>query len=52
MPLDIIYGNPPHHDQEHCQYVANLRKIMETAYHLARENMQTSAFQQKEHYDL
>ena len=39
MPLDTIYGVPRDHDQEHCQYVANLRKTMETAYHLARENM-------------
>ena len=52
MPLDIIYGVPPDHNQEHCQYAANIRRTMETAYQLARENMQTSAIRQKEHYDL
>ena len=52
MPLDIIYGVPPDYTQEHCEYATKLRKTMETAYHLARENMQTAAIRQKEHYDL
>jgi len=52
MPLDIIYGVPPDHTQEHCQYVVNLRKTMESAYCLARRNVQTAAYRQKENYDL
>ena len=52
MPLDIIYGVAPSHTEEHCQYVANLRKTMELAYYLARENVQTAAHRQKENYDL
>ena len=52
MPLDIIYGMAPGQVVEHCQYVANLRKKMELAYQLARENMQTAANRQKENYDL
>ena len=52
MPLDIIYGLAPNQTVEHCQYVANLRKTMELAYQLTRENMQTAAIWQKENYDL
>lgn len=52
MPLDVIYGVAPSHVQEHCQYVANLRRTMESAYCLARKNMQTAAYRQKENYDL
>ena len=51
MPLDVIYGVAPTQTQEHCQYVANLRKTMESAYYLARQHMQTAAHRQKENYD-
>jgi len=51
MPLDVIYGVAPTQTQEHCQYVANLRKIMESAYNLACQSMQTAAHRQKENYD-
>ena len=52
MSLDVIYGVAPNQTAEQCKYVANLKKAMELAYQLARENMQTAANQQKENYDL
>ena len=51
MPLDIIFGNPSNNSQSYSQYTLNLRKALEQAYKLARKNMGTSAYRQKELYD-
>ena len=51
MPLDIIFDNPADNAQSHCQYTLNLRRTLEQAYKLARKNMGTLAYRQKELYD-
>ena len=51
MPLDIIYGTPTSTRKDCAHYTMELKKTLEQAYQLARQNMGTAAARQKELYD-
>ena len=46
-----MYGLPPGEFETCSQYVLNLRRSLESAYRIARQNLLVSAHRQKEHYD-
>ena len=50
MPLDIMYGTPTSSRKDCAHYTMELKKTLEQAYQLARQNMGTAA-RQKELYD-
>ena len=51
MPLDIIYGTPTSTSKDCAHYTTELKKALEQAYQVARQNMGTAAARQKELYD-
>ena len=48
MPLDIIYGTPTSTSKDCAHYTTELKKALEQAYRVARQNMGTAAARQKE----
>ena len=51
IPLDIMYQTPVAEARNVSQYIWTLRKSMQDAYALARDNLQTASYRQKELYD-
>ena len=51
IPIDVMYGLPPGESETCSQYVLNLRRSLESAYRIARQNLLVSAHRQKEYYD-
>jgi len=51
IPLDVIYKTPMPQSVNVPQYVVQLRKSLEKAHNLARQNLKTAAGRQKERYD-
>ena len=51
IPLDLMYQTPVTEARNTSQYVWTLRKSLQDAYALVRENLQAASFRQKELYD-
>ena len=51
IPLDIMYQTPVTEARNVSQYMWTLRKSLQDAYALARDNLQTASSRQKELYD-
>ena len=53
LPIDAMFGLNPSHDQvDESQFAANLRKQLDFAYSLVRENQQASSNKNKKGFDL
>lgn len=53
MPLDLVYGSPPgQEDGNDTDYVGTMRRLLQDAYALVRQNLAVAANRRKKRYDM
>lgn len=51
LPVDVMFGRPPNHQEEVSEYVRRLRETLEEAHEHAREHLKAAQRRQKDYYD-